>query len=291
MEALRSYESLYEKAKGFSEEVEVEVKEVERKRGEAMRNEQRLRDEENQAAKEQQVVGLQNLQGLTRPDPVANLAGSGTQGLERNLTGSSPEGPSEAVQSDRHVSKAQKADAGTRRPTVLSPDETPGEGSRRSSRSAVVESSSKPRASAPPKKLKKDELPNADFGLVMLLDSGVTGQDSEQHMGVDTLSEKLLAALRKFWDEAKAKEVQGSRFTAWFSGKTFDAKCLACQMWPRSNSSWPHGKGFACDYCVKNRRPCCRVKVGADGRPVQVSVLPEHNKQGEARYRYWTRGD
>lgn len=103
-----------------------------------------------------------------------------------------------------------------------------------------------------------------------------------------TLDDGKKTALSVFWEGMKKKKVQGDRFNGWFKGASFEAKCLAMQMGPKENCVWGRrGKGFACEYCVGTAKPCCRVVVGSAGMPVRVTVLPEHDKEGMERFKYW----
>lgn len=139
-----------------------------------------------------------------------------------------------------------------------------------------------------PKLMKSAELPPKDFKLVALLDSGVTGEEASTVLGLEDLSGEKRTALEEFWKAMIKKDqtLNGDRFNSWFKGSSFEDKCFAMMLGPRQKCAWENGKGYACKYCLKSEKPCCRVVLD-DGKPVGVTVLPKFGKTGQSRFSYW----
>lgn len=132
-------------------------------------------------------------------------------------------------------------------------------------------------------------LPKPDISLLVLLDSGETGEDGATELPTDDLEANRKEALLGFWNEmvGKGKKLLGDRFNVWFKGGSFEEKCLAEQLGPKAKSDWSLGKGYACKYCVRWKKPCCRVVLDSAGLPIRVTVLPEAGETGMSRFEYW----
>ncbi|SMQ52188.1 unnamed protein product [Zymoseptoria tritici ST99CH_3D7] len=125
-----------------------------------------------------------------------------------------------------------------------------------------------------------------DFRLLRPLVAGQVGKKDEI-LGAIDLPPDDVVALESFW-EMLIEKGRGAPFLweRWSAGQS-DACLVVCLFTRKCEGRWgTHGGGYACEFCLKQKRPCLRVKV-EDGDPVAVAVLPEHGKTGAGRFQYW----